>query len=286
VQIGIGAVTALACVVPLTRFLRAAPRRSASDLRFVAAGVPLALLPAVASLPESRLMLPALLGWAVLLARSALNRLAVWQQTRRTSAAISCAIAASLCLIEIVLPIGYGRAEITGLPALARAVRGAILEPNLDALLVPGQHALLLSASDPTTTIYLPLVRKWHERPSPDSCQLLMGGYGPLKLTRTSPSAFELERLETQLTALDVYASAFNRLPLHAGQRFESGGMDVRIDRSFEGRAIRVHYELHRTLDAPSLVLFAQTEHGLHPLRFPMLGQSTVIGPAAVSFKH
>ena len=98
-------------------------------------------------------------------------------------------------------------------------MRDAILEPNLDALVVPGQHALLLSATDPTTTITTwPLVRKWYElRSSPDSCQLLMGGYGPLKLTRVSPSAFELERLESQFTALDVYASAFNRLPLRDG---------------------------------------------------------------------
>jgi hypothetical protein len=281
-QVALGVAVALVSVVPLARFLRSAPRHDAYDLRFVAAGVPLALLPALASLPESRLMLPALVGWAALLAKTTVDRWVAWRQTRLASAAIGCALALGLCLIETALPTWYGAGEIRGLPALAHGVRGAILDPNLDRLLGRGHQALLLSAVDPTTTIYIPLVRKWHGRPTPDSCQLLMGSYGPLRLTRTSPSAFVLERLQSELTAVDVYASAFNRLPLHDGQRFSAGDMAVHVERTVNGRATRVRYELQRSLDDPGLVLLEQTAFGLHPLSFPMQGQSTLVAPAGL----
>jgi hypothetical protein len=226
-------------------------------------------------------MLPAVLGWALLLARELTQSAVDWFERRRPSAAPALFLSlAALTCIEYALPLAYASAELRDLPAVARAVRRSMTTPELDALAGPGKLVLLASAADPTTTIYLNLARQAHGRSGPSSCQLLMGGYGPLKLTRTASAAFEVERLQTDFTGFDVYAAAFNRLPMSIGDRFQSGWLSVEVLDTREGRPMRARYFSSRPLDDEAVVLLTQTHDGLQRVEVPAMGESRILAPA------
>lgn len=281
VSVGVGA-CALGAIV-LQRTLKSSAFDAHPEARALALGFPLALLPSIASLPESRLMLPAMLGWSALLAQALvteLRRRSSAPEQRRSGLPLGLLIVLVEC--ETLLPLASSAGEARDLVKVTEEVRSAMLTPQIDAVSGPGQHVLLVSAIDPTTTIYLPLARSWYGHAGPDSCQLLMSGYGLLRLKRVAARSFELERLQHEFSALDVYASAFNRLPLRRGERFRSGILATEILRTHAGRPMHVRYELDRSLDSQSIVLLTQTPRGLQRRGFPAIGASQIIEPAAL----
>jgi hypothetical protein len=255
-------------------------QKSRPSLRFVALALPLALIPALGSMPESRLLLPALLGWSVLLAQFCASLLARWRDRHTVRAAGALCAAAALAALEAIASLNYSLDEAADLPRLAHAVRESIVARELDGLLSNAKRVLLISAVDPTTTIYIPLVRRWHGRPGPDACQLLFSAFAPMRLERLSLRGFILERLTDYLTPPDIYAQAFNRAPLQSGQHFESDGLRVEVERVADGLPMRIRYELDISLDDPSTVLLTQTTRGLYPMLFPPIGEGIVIPPA------
>jgi hypothetical protein len=280
---GIGAVAIAAFALLCGSVLRAGG--SPRDLRWLVLGVPLAILPSLSSLPESRLLVPALLGWSVVLASFVHARITAWQmQPRRASSVIGLAVAVALALYHASVPAWHSFTETTIGAQLAGAVRASILAPELDPVLVPGRRVLLVAAADPTTTIYVPLLRKLNGKPGPDACHLLTDTFVPLRLLRLSRTAFQLDRLSYAYTPGDAYAAAFNREPLHAGERFRADGLQVRVERVDEGLPTRARYELDRSLDDPDVVLLVQTVGGLRRIAFPALGQSILLAPPLPPF--
>jgi hypothetical protein len=229
-------------------------------------------------------MLAALIGWTAVLSHAFLERVHAVRAAPSVPAAVSCGAFGLLFLLGAGLPVWSGRAEIHGLPELSHAVRESILDPTLDPVMGPDRHVLLVGAVDPTTTIYVPLVRSFHGRRVPASCQLLMQGWGPVRLTRVSPTAFELLRLNRNWTAPDVYADAFTRTPPEPGRHFHSGLFEAEVLSVHDGRPLRVRYELHLPLEGP-FTLIVQTEHGLRQLPFPRIGQATVLEPAQLPMR-
>jgi hypothetical protein len=276
VQVSLGVAACLVFAVVVWRYVRG--RGPARDARCLGFGVPLALVPSLASLPESRLMVPALIGWMALLAQALWDRWHAPSESRAV-AAVRCAPLASLVLLAAILPVWSTADELHGLPDFSQAVRKSIATPELDRVLSEGKYALLAAAADPTTSIYVPLVRRWHRRPALASCQLLMGGWGALQLTRINERAFLLERINRAFTAQDVYASAFNRRALRLNERFQSGELAATVLEVLEGRAMRVLFELSEPLES-RYVLLVQTSRGLVPTGFPPVGQSRIL-PAA-----
>lgn len=276
VQIGIGV---FACLVYVVVALRVSRRSAASadrfDQRFLVWAIPFTLLPCAASMPESRLLLPGLLGWSAVLAQQVQS----WRGLHGARAALGRAATVGLVTLVLIAPLGTGAAELRGFAQLAHVVRQSILDRALDPHMGPHRHVFLASAVDPTTTIYIPWVRRVHSRPAPESCQLLMSGWGPLRLTRVSSSAFGLEHLSASFTGLDVYAGAFNRKPLQRGERFRTGDLEVTVERVHDGRAMKVLYELHRPLEA-DVTLLIQTDLGLRPVAFPPVRSAIVLPPA------
>lgn len=246
--------------------------------RWLIAAAALAFLPSLASMSESRILLPAFVGWSAIVARRLQHQLELLRAQPIRSAAI-----ATVTLMLLIVPTSCSWPTIHGMPALMRAVRASLLDPRLDQL-IAGRRVLLISAADPTTTIYLPLVRRVHDRPSPKASLLLSSSAVDQRLLRTSVNSFVLERLRPDLTALDIYASGFNRQPLRDGEQFEAGGMHVRVERALDGRAMRTRYELDASLDSPEIVLLFQTAQGLEPLAFPPVGASTIVGPPVPPF--
>jgi len=240
-------------------------------------GAPLALLPVLPALPEGRLLAPALVGWSVALAGLVYVQITGFRAAPGARAALGCAAALALAALQLTLPPWLGFIQSRLGRELARGVSASILTPKLDAPLRAGKRVLLLAAADPTTTIYIPLVRRVHGRPAPEAVQLLAGTFAPHRVFRLSPNAFVLERLHAGMTAGDAYASAFNSQPLHSGESFQVEGMRVIVERVRRGRPLRTRYELDRPLEEPEVVLLLQTASGLVRSRFPRVGESKLL---------
>jgi hypothetical protein len=103
VQVGIGVVACLVYAAVVWRVRR-------PELRFLALGAALALVPCAASLPESRLMLAALIGWSAVLSHEFLQRLRAWRAAPDARAAVSCGLFGCLLLSAALLPVWSGGA--------------------------------------------------------------------------------------------------------------------------------------------------------------------------------
>ncbi len=252
---------------------------------FLALGLPLSLVPALSAFPESRLLLPGLFAWSVLLVDAGR---AAWPIVRNDRGMLRARFAFGsvvvLWLLGVVLPPLYSMSENQAMAPLANAVRASILAPALDGALERSRHVLLIAAVDPTTTIYIPLVRRVHGRPAPSSCQLLMSTTSTLRLSRLASNSIVVERLEDAYSAADAYASALNEMPLTSGQRFVSDGMRVTVERVLDGRPMRARFELDTSFDDPGVVLLMQTVFGLMLVTPPRVGDSISVGPAVPPF--
>jgi hypothetical protein len=258
--------------------LRAASAARLADVRWLVLGTPLAIAPVVASFPEGRLLVPALVGWSVLPAillgvRMGARGGAGWRHALATAAA------GAFVLYHLAIPIGRARGDAELAAHSASAARRSILAPQLDSLLQPGTRVLLFGAADATTTIYGRLVRELNHRPAPSQWHLLASTFAPQRLERLSPSSFVLERMDADHSAADSYAAFFNDRALHAGQRFAVSGVAITVERVDRGRPMRTRYELDVALEHPSLVFLTQTTQGLRTFALPAIGQSSIVPP-------
>jgi hypothetical protein len=246
-------------------------------LRWLVLATPLALLPALGSTPETRLLFPAMFGWSLLMA------IGLWEVFIAGRGWLADARVrgpwAVLYACQLLGPPLYTRAAILAAPQFAEQVRGSITSAELEPVMARAKLALLLGAADATTTIYLPLVRRFHDLAWPRACQLLSATSDRQRLMRVSANAFRLERVADHLSPLDIYATAFNRYPLQTGQIFRVQGLRVTVERAFEGRAMRTLFELDGPLHSPDVVLLQQTSTGLRTLTFPAVGSSMLVDP-------
>jgi hypothetical protein len=185
-----------------------------------------------------------------------------------------------LIALEASRSCAYSVEDVAALPPLAAAIRRSILDAKLEPALSKARHALLISATDPTTTLYIPMMRRWFGHAGPERCHLLMSTLSVCRLRRLSKTSFELERLDKYYTPTDIYAQVFHRSPLLAGQRFASGGLQATVQRVHGGLPTSVRFELDTSLDDPSVVLLAQTLSGLRVVAFPAVGESLTVPPA------
>lgn len=248
-------------------------------VRFARWGLPCCLLPALCTYPEDRLLLPALLGWSILLLQAAAS---AFEQMRAQGSGLHRARFAGLCglwLIGCGLRPVYTLEEQPLRPRMAAAIQRSILAPELDGVLGQAQRALLLSATDPTTSIYIPLMRRFHGRPGPATCQLLSSTAARQLLLRTDHNSFVLTRLDDEYTALDAYTSVFHRGELQRKTYSVEPGFQVTVEDTDRGRPQRARFVLDLSLDDPRVVLLTQTEQGLKPVRFPPVGGMIKLEP-------
>jgi hypothetical protein len=266
VQLVIGG---LACLLAATVLIARSRAADAAAIRFIVIGTPLSLLPMLGTLPESRVLLPAMFGWSIVLGHWLWTRLRAVGQRRQLLAA------GSLWLIACVAPLLFGWHDNSDLPRFSAAVHAAILDPALDPTLAKGP-VLLMAAFEPTTAI-LPLVRRWHDRPVPRGFQLLTSAFSRQRLSRLDLRRFRLERLDLSPTALDLFASSFNRSPFLVGQEFVAGALRVQVERVLAGRLVSARFEVDRSLE--QCVLLSSGLSGLFQVQFPAIGRSVIVDP-------
>jgi hypothetical protein len=279
VHLGMGLVSALiaACVIKLGQ-----PHNS--KLTFAAWALPLSLVPAVGGTPESRLLLPAMFGWSLLQAQAIIALLALRREQPSLRATLSLICMCALVMIQAKASFDYSAEDRSFLPRVAKAARSAILAPHMDAL-ANVEDAFLLAAVDPTTTIYIPMLRRWHARHGPARCHLLMNAASQVRIDRSGEREFRLTREQHYYTPLDVYAETFNSEPLEVGQVFSTRTFQATVEQVVDGRPAVVRFVTKRSLDDPALALLTQDASGLRILRFPPLGQALKLPPPEFPFQ-
>jgi hypothetical protein len=249
-------------------------------LAFAAWALPLSLVPAVGGTPESRLLLPALFGWSLLEAQAILALIARRRERARTVALVCvCALVA----VQAKASFDFSREDRSFLPRVAQAARASILAPHMDSL-ANVEDAFLIGAVDPTTTIYIPMLRRWHKRPGPARCHLLMNAASWIRLERLSDDEFRLSRDQHYYTPLDVYAETFQRAPLQVGQVYLLRSFRATVEQVVDGMPTAVRFKTQRNLDDPAIALLTQHTSGIVIQRFPAIGQTMSLPPPDFPF--
>jgi hypothetical protein len=252
-------------------------QRETPEVRFAALALPLAVLPALGGTPESRLLLPAMFAWTLLL----VTLLARSWQRRKLGVFV---ILGLLTLLQAVASFSYSNEDRALLPRVASATRASILAPALDEALATVEDAYLVAAVDPTTTIYIPMLRRWHKRVGPARCHLLWSTVSFMRIERLSERTFRMSREQQYYTPPDVYAETFRREPVQAGEVFTTRAFRATVEQAHDGRPTVVRFDTERNLDDEAVTLLNQDALGLTARRFPPVGQSVVIPPPNFPF--
>ena len=258
------------------------------QLSFAAWAFPLSIVPAVGGTPESRLLLPAMFGWSLLEANAIMTLLAHRHRHRQARARIvptlSLIAVCGLVALQAKASFDFSMEDRAFLPRVAKAARSSILAPHMDAL-AGVEDAFLIGAVDPTTTIYIPMLRRWHKRSGPARCHLLLNAASWVRLERLSDNELRLTRDQNYYTPLDVYAETFHREPLQVGQAHATRSFRATVEQVVDGRPTVIRIATQRSLDDPAVVLLTQNRSGIRIQRFPTIGQTLALPPPDFPFE-
>ncbi len=226
-------------------------RRMASDAppeerrvaRFLAVAAALALVPTVATFPMARLVLPASLAGAALLALFART---LWRRGPRP-----------LLWLLLLTHVGLSGLYWPGLARFAGGVRDRV-DQAVAAMEVERDwerlRVVVLNCPDPAAFLYMPLQRAVAQRTSPRAWLTLTQLQRDLRLTRVSERAFELEVVDGRL--LDsVYEQVVRTMakPFAVGDTVQLDGADVTVLAVDEGHPTRIRFTLDVPLEDPGV---------------------------------
>jgi hypothetical protein len=275
---------ALALAVWLLRWTRRASSSSSRHVAWLALGSMLALVPAVSSLPGSRLLVGAGFGVAALVgiaANAALERL---RSATPIRSARSWALLALMGAVHLALPAQRAWQRSRGFAAYSHMATRWSLDAEIPRSDTDALHVMVVAASDFTTAANLPWLRRFHGLPLPRSYRRLSGASRAHDLARVAPNAIELSVLSTDLSRTatgTLYRST--AMPIAAGSSVVLPGMRVDVLATRGGNPARTRFTFDEPLDDSQRYLFLHARpEGLRRLRLPPVG-STVRLPLAWS---
>ncbi|MBC8074293.1 MAG: hypothetical protein IAG13_38595 [Deltaproteobacteria bacterium] len=248
-------------------------------LRWLALAAALALVPVLSSFASARLLLiPALAGHAVL-AAIILDAL-----TRAREALARAGIAVLLLAAHFGLATAWGMIELRDIAEVNRRTTAAALAMQVDDARVAGQRLVVLTANDPSTLLYPPLVRHFAGAPLPRAWWVLSLAPHPHRLHRIAVDAFELEVEGGAMLrgGAEQLLRRSDRLPA-LGSTTALGGLTITIGAvDAEGFPTRVRYTFDCSLEDGSLVFLLVARRGI--IRYPVgpVGSTVTIPPGAL----
>ncbi len=269
------AVALAAIVWPLVRRDRTAA--------FFALGTLAALVPAVSTHPNNRLLFFVGLGAMGLLSQlwHALIGNAAWLPTSSTYRTLASTLCAGLVGFHLVIsPLLLPLTSMS--VALTRPARAAADEILLRA---GGRDVIVLTAPDYYYTKLVRPIAALEDRPAPRRLRVLSFGAVPVIAQRIDRRTLEL-RYEGGLLReplLELYRSQRN--PLRLGERIELEGLTIEVTAlTDDGHVAAVRCAFDQDLDAPQLRFLAWDGHRLAPFAVPHVGAGARLPPARVSF--
>ncbi len=246
----------------------------------------LGILPVASSFVSARLLLiPAIGGHAVVAALL----LDAWDRARdrvhrlHPLTVARSVIAVALLVAHVGLASYWGFEETRNIHTLNVGTRRASLLMQVDDAKVPQQRLVVLTAADPMTLLYPPLVRWVEGHPLPRSWWVLSLAPKPHTLTRVADDAFEMEVVDGAML-LGPVERLFRRpaFAFSPGERVHLDGLTVQIIKMKAGHPLRVRYTFETSVDDPSIVFLLATKRGM--IRYPMgpVGATMAIPPATL----
>jgi hypothetical protein len=297
VAAGLGATVIL--VLAGRRALRSVPQPEATSLKWLTLGATLALVPAAAALPGERVLMPASVGAAALLAAIVRSAWAAVRGPRllRTKAA-AVGILVAVALPNLVLAPLLRLAKTVGFTDMSLVAEE--ISSGLDLGERPVDAVVLHSAD--LLVSYVPVIRAFHSGLSPAelgaalaalragasnagadalklrSWRVLSMAAAKHELIRTDPRSFELTTPEG--TLLDggwprLYRPASHPLP--AGTVFRQEGLVITVLADRDGAPMRVRFTFDRDLDDPGLRFLSWRDRGFRHFRMPPVGARVAV---------
>ena len=265
--------------------LRALVRRDAAlaPLRYLVLGACIALIPAAGALPSSRLTGGSALGFAALFAALLVHgaRYAHDAFIARARGA-SPVRAIGLLMLMLMLAIAMGHGVLPAERAL-RDAHGAVdrvyaarrwaIEADVPNGLPANAQVWLTSASDFTTAVHVPWVRRDAGLPLIANFRLMSGASRAHDLIRVDDRTLELQVLASDpghAFTGSLYRSETD--PFRDGEQVELPGVTVKVIATVDGDPFRIRFTADRSLDDPSIVLLCPEPSGLRRCAMPAPG--------------
>jgi len=267
--------------------LRRLPPEQQRRLAFACLAAFASLLPVASSFVSARLLLiPGVAGHVVVAALVLDGLDAARDPVRRRAwiGRVRMLAGAALAVVHIGLATYWGLEETISIGELNRGTRTASLSMQVDDSKVASQRLIVLTAADPMTLLYPPIVRWVEGLPLPKSWWVLSMAPRPHRLKRTAANAFELEVVDGAMLKGPV-EQLFRRpdQPLAVGDVIALDGLRIEILALQDGvYPTHVRYTFDRKLEHPSLVFLLATRRGM--IRYPMgpVGATVMVPPAAL----
>ncbi len=264
------------------RRLHEAARR---HLLWLAAGALTAMAPTFGSIVTERLALPSELGVSVIAAVIVSDGVAaIPGRWRSTGEAASRAMRLALAALVLVVHVGIaGSRTLAGSRAwtgYSSAVERSVAASETARGIGGDSTFILLSAIEPTTTLYVPLMWHVHGTPLPRASRVLAYGPSALVVARVAPHILDVfmeDDVWMSNTGETLYRTRFR--PFRAGDVVTMRGMRVTILTMGRVGPRMVRFQFDRTLDDPSMVLCVSTAGGIVRVPPPLLGFVGAVPP-------
>ena len=187
--------------------IRRAGTEEARMLRWLGAGMLLAMLPLIGTIPDTRLLLIPSIGGSVLIAalfadvasrflqRAELRRPLFWARALATTL---------LFLFHVVLVAPASATTSARVRDANQLARNAFAQVEIDDRIVARQDLIVINAPDPLTLLYVPQVRKEQELSTPRVWRGLSMTPHPVRVQRVAADTLELSVAQGSLTDMPI----------------------------------------------------------------------------------
>ena len=280
-----GAAAVVALIAGLRVLARAIPPEEHRQLRWLALGAVLALVPVAGSFPSTRLTLAAMFGFAPVfaLALRELGRVLLRAGMSVRAFMLRYGLALAILALQLLSPLrGNLRAQVDGFAT----ARQWVLQAELDPVKVADQRVFLLYSSEFVSTVFFAYTWGYHGRPLPRSLYPVSMAPAAHDIERVAADELELRTLgDTFLASAGEDMFRTPSAPLRTGDEVALPGMTVRVVRTRDAKPQTLRVRFDRPLEDPGYVFLGAGEDGLRRVKLPALGQTLrVPRPAAPSW--
>ncbi len=256
-------------------------RRSASasqrTLRWLLIGAVMSLVPVSGTIPMSRLLVVASLGFSACLAALFWS---LWRVVRTRKPVVLRLLCAACGLVIVSVNgvfagmLSYADTRFTSKRSYSD--EAWTLDAELDRQLLARQHVMILSAPDWNSHFALPYVWHRHGRPIPLSSEVLSTAYEHgLELFRVKENILELG-LPKEPTQRPIFLRSGYRLTsmlFHPYDRFSLERYEAMIVETVNGEPIRIRFTFPFSVEDQRYAFLYPLDSGLRRVRLPAVGE-------------
>ena len=287
---GLAGLAGLALIVPLLSVMRqSGDGHAARSGRWMLLAAVMAIFPLCASFVSTRLLvIPAVGGHAAVavLLRWAWVQWVSRSRQRGASWRWGTAVAAGLAVAHLGLAPWWSFQEQRTIVALNHGSLAAVRSSDIRDEAVKDQRLVVLTAGDPNTLLYPPLIQWSEGGPLPRSWWVLSMAPGRHRLARVDAQTLELTALRAEMLASPV-ERMFRRedRPLAAGTQVDVPGLSITVMETGRVGPTRVRFRFADVLDGDAVRFLVTTAGALRRYPLPPVGGQVMLAPAPLLYR-